>query len=126
VAFTIEKFTLHQGIGLTSLAGLTDAPFRRLCRSFGAEWVVGEMLSSNLRLSRTYKSLQRRLHWCEESPVVVQLLGENPKEMAEAARYYEGEGADVIDLNFGCPLKKVCQKGEGAALCCAIYLVCGQ
>jgi tRNA-dihydrouridine synthase B len=98
------------------MAGVTDLPFRMLCRDLGAGYVVGEMLSSDPRLRGTRKSELRRNHEGEAKPIAVQIAGSEPEWMADAARYNVCQGAEIIDINMGCPAKKVCNKAAGSAL----------
>jgi tRNA-dihydrouridine synthase B len=103
-------------IVLAPMAGITDRPFRELCRRFGAEAATSEMVSSNPALRNTNKS-QRRLDRKGESGLqIVQIAGADPKTMAEAARYNVDNGTEVIDINMGCPAKKVCNVMAGSAL----------
>ncbi|QFY89142.1 tRNA dihydrouridine synthase DusB [Magnetovirga frankeli] len=101
---------------LAPMAGVSDKPFRNLCRQQGAGLAVGEMISSNSALRGSRKSLLRLDHSGEQGPIAVQILGADPQAMAEAARINCGEGADIIDINMGCPAKKVCQVAAGSAL----------
>jgi len=98
------------------MAGVTDLPFRKLCRRMGAALTAGEMLSADPRLWDTKKSRQRRDHSGEAEPRVVQIAGSDPGEMADAARRNVDAGAQVIDINMGCPAKKVCNRDAGSAL----------
>lgn len=98
------------------MAGVTDLPFRILCRKLGAGYVVGEMLSSDPRLRGTRKSELRRNHEGEARPVAVQIAGSDPGWMAQAAQYNVKNGAEVIDINMGCPAKKVCNRQAGSDL----------
>lgn len=98
------------------MAGVTDRPFRQLCRRLGAGYVVSEMVASNPRLKKTRKSLLRRDHRGEPAPISVQIVGSDPENMAQAARENVAEGAQIIDINMGCPAKKVCRKAAGSAL----------
>ncbi len=98
------------------MAGVTDRPFRRLCRYFGAGYAVSEMLSSRPDLRGSAKSMTRSNHEGEAGPIAVQIAGTEPLLMAEAAQYNIGKGAQVIDINMGCPAKKVCNKWAGSAL----------
>lgn len=116
VRFQIGKFPLYDGLALSPLAGITDLPFRQLCRKFGAEWVVSEMISGQPSLHGTYKTVHRLSHVGERSPIVVQIVGREPKKMQAAALNYQAAGADVIDINLGCPAKKVCHSYAGSAL----------
>jgi tRNA-dihydrouridine synthase B len=98
------------------MAGVTDRPFRMLCRRLGAGLAASEMLSSDVRLWHTPKSRRRMDHAGEPSPRVVQIAGFDPKMMAEAARRNVDAGAEIIDINMGCPAKKVCNRLAGSAL----------
>jgi tRNA-dihydrouridine synthase B len=98
------------------MAGITDRPFRMLCRRFGAGLVASEMLSADARLWDTPKSRLRRDHAGEPSPRVVQIAGYDPAMMADAARRNVDAGAEIIDINMGCPAKKVCNRLAGSAL----------
>ncbi len=110
-------------IALAPMAGVSDLPFRQVCEFFGADYSVTEMTSSIPRLIDSKKN-QTRLHLNHNSHVnVVQIIGNNPQEMADAARYYADLGADIIDINMGCPAKKVCKKAAGSALLRDIPLV---
>jgi len=101
---------------LAPMAGVTDLPFRRLCRGLGAALAAGEMLSADARLWDTRKSRLRRDHSGEPGPRVVQIAGGDPRMMADAARRNVDAGAEIIDINMGCPAKKVCNKDAGSAL----------
>jgi tRNA-dihydrouridine synthase B len=98
------------------MAGVTDRPFRILCRRFGAGLAASEMLSADVRLWDTPKSRRRMDHTGEPSPRVVQIAGFDPSRMAEAARRNVDAGAQIIDINMGCPAKKVCNRFTGSAL----------
>lgn len=98
------------------MAGVTDRPFRELCLRYGAGMAVSEMMSSNPRLWKTSKSKQRMVHEGESGIRSVQIAGSDPKLMAEAARFSVDNGAQVIDINMGCPAKKVNRKLAGSAL----------
>jgi tRNA-dihydrouridine synthase B len=98
------------------MAGVTDRPFRQLCRRFGAGLAVSEMVSSNSLLWGSEKTRRRADHSGEPDPRSVQLLGTDPAMMAEAARYNVANGAQIIDINMGCPAKKVCNVQAGSAL----------
>ncbi len=116
VTLNIGGFKLTNPVVLAPMAGVTDLPFRRLCHRLGAGMVVGEMLTSDTKLWSTPKS-QRRLSFCEEiSPRTIQIAGADPEFMANAAREAEKLGAQIIDINMGCPAKKVCNKAAGSAL----------
>jgi tRNA-dihydrouridine synthase B len=101
---------------LAPMAGVTDLPFRRLCRRLGAALAAGEMISSDPGLWDTAESRRRRDHTDEPEPRVVQIAGGDPEFMAEAARRNVDAGAQVIDINMGCPARKVCNKEAGSAL----------
>jgi tRNA-dihydrouridine synthase B len=101
---------------LAPMAGVTDLPFRRLCRRMGATLAAGEMLASDERLWDTELSRRRRDHTDEPEPRVVQISGGDPDSMADAARRNADAGAQIIDLNMGCPAKKVCNRDAGSAL----------
>src|SRR6266536_1938611 len=98
------------------MAGVTDRPFRQLCKRFGAGYAISEMVASNPRLRDTEKSLLRTDHRGEVAPIAVQIAGADPTQMAEAARYNVERGAQIIDINMGCPAKKVCNVAAGSAL----------
>lgn len=101
---------------LAPMAGVTDRPFRQLCRSMGAGLVVSEMVTSDVRLWHTRKSRLRLDHAGEDSPRSVQIAGGDPEMLAEAAQMNVQHGAEIIDINMGCPAKKVCNKAAGSAL----------
>src|SRR5215469_10918714 len=105
------------------MAGVTDRPFRVLCRNFGAGLAASEMLTADTRLWNTSKSRRRMDHEGEPEPRVVQLAGADPQALAEAARANVALGAQIIDLNMGCPAKKVCGKLCGSALLTDEHLV---
>lgn len=112
----IGTYQINPPVALAPMAGITDKPFRRLCRSFGAGWAVGEMLTSDPSLRHTKKTLYRSDFSDETGVIAVQILGNDPAVMAEAARYNVALGAQVIDINMGCPAKKVCNVAAGSAL----------
>src|SRR5204863_246752 len=101
---------------LAPMAGVTDRPFRLLCRALGAGLAASEMITSDMRLWHTSKSRQRMDHGGEPEPRVVQLAGADPARLAAAARANVALGAQIIDLNMGCPAKKVCGRLCGSAL----------
>ncbi len=101
---------------LAPMAGVTDQPFRNLCRHLGASMAVSEMLSSDKSLWNTRKSKLRFSHDGEPEPRAVQIAGNDPLMMAKAARRCVAHGAQIIDINMGCPAKKVCKKAAGSAL----------
>ena len=112
----IGPYPLPSNVVLAPMAGVTDRPFRILCRKLGAGLAASEMLTSDTRLWSTPKSRQRMNHEGEPEPRVVQLAGADPQALAEAARLNVALGAQIIDLNMGCPAKKVCGKLCGSAL----------
>jgi tRNA-dihydrouridine synthase B len=103
-------------VALAPMAGVTDKPFRQLCKRLGAGLSVSEMTTSDPRLWQTRKSLHRMDHAGEPDPVSVQIAGSDPAMLAEAARYNVDHGAQLIDVNMGCPAKKVCNAWAGSAL----------
>ena len=112
----IGPYVLPSSAVLAPMAGVTDRPFRILCRKLGAGLAASEMLTSDTRLWNTPKSRLRMSHEGEPEPRVVQLAGADPTALAEAARLNVDQGAQIIDLNMGCPAKKVCGKLCGSAL----------
>jgi tRNA-dihydrouridine synthase B len=112
----IGTHELKSNIALAPMAGVTDMPFRRLCRQLGAGIAASEMLSSDARLWDTVKSRRRRVHLDEAAPRVVQIAGGDAETMADAARRNVDAGAQIIDINMGCPAKKVCNKAAGSSL----------
>jgi len=112
----LGRVELPNRLILAPMAGITDRPFRQLCRRFGAGLAVSEMVSADPRLSRQRKSRERLDHTGEPGPIAVQLLGNEPEPLAEAARRQADLGADLIDINLGCPAKKVCRRVAGSAL----------
>ena len=101
---------------LAPMAGVTDKPFRQLCKQLGAGLAVSEMTISNPKLWHTRKSLHRMDHVGEPAPISVQIAGTEPAQLADAARYNVDHGAQIIDINMGCPAKKVCNAWAGSAL----------
>ncbi|PCJ46653.1 MAG: tRNA dihydrouridine synthase DusB [Moraxellaceae bacterium] len=112
----IREYELHSPVILAPMAGVTDQPFRNLCRRLGAGLVVSEMVSSDPRLWQSKKSCLRLNHDGEPEPRSVQIAGADPDMMAAAAQYNVINGAQIIDINMGCPAKKVCKKAAGSAL----------
>jgi tRNA-dihydrouridine synthase B len=112
----IGPHVLSSHIVLAPMAGVTDRAFRRLCRRYGAGLAAAEMLTADVALWNTPKSRRRRDHSGEPSPRVVQIAGFDPDMMADAARRNVDSGADIIDINMGCPAKKVCRRSAGSAL----------
>ena len=112
----IGRFDIDVPLALAPMAGVTDRCFRGLCRELGAGYVVTEMLSANPALRNTRKSRIRGDFEGEARPVAVQIAGSDPDWMADAARYNVARGAEIIDINMGCPAKKVCNRLAGSAL----------
>ena len=112
----IGPYNIDPPIGLAPMAGVTDKPFRLLCKRLGAGIATTEMTTSDPKLWTTRKSLQRMDHVGEPDPVSVQIAGYDPAMLAEAARYNADQGARIIDINMGCPAKKVCNVYAGSAL----------
>jgi len=98
------------------MAGITDRPYRDVCRQYGAGLTSSEMITSDLSLIHTKKSQQRLPQMDEPGPRSAQIVGTEPDVMAEAARFNVEHGAQIIDINMGCPAKKVCSKAAGSAL----------
>lgn len=113
---SIGQHTLTSPLILAPMAGITDLPFRKLCRSFGAGLAVSEMITSDTDLWHTRKSQQRLTRGDEMGPISIQIAGSEPEQMAQAAIANAALGADIIDINMGCPAKKVCKKAAGSAL----------
>ena len=109
-------FTLRNNLFVAPMAGVTDRPFRQLCKKLGAGVAVSEMVTSNSLLYGSEKTRRRADHTGEVDPISVQIAGADPAMMAEAARYNADNGAQIIDINMGCPAKKVCNKAAGSAL----------
>lgn len=101
---------------LAPMAGITDRPFRQLCRQLGAAMAISEMVTSKPELLNSLKTRTRLNHEGEDQPVSVQILGTEAKQMAQAAQFNVQHGADIIDINMGCPAKKVCNVSAGSAL----------
>ena len=112
----IGPYELPNNVFVAPMAGVTDRPFRRLCKALGAGYAVSEMAASNPRLWASEKTARRLNHDGERAPVAVQLAGADAQMLAEAARYNVDRGAQIIDLNMGCPAKKVCNVACGSAL----------
>jgi tRNA-dihydrouridine synthase B len=113
---SIGNYVLCSPVVLAPMAGVTDLPFRRLCRRFGAGLAVAEMLTSDSSLWHSRKSKLRMDHTDEPGPIAVQIAGGEPAQLAEAARLNVERGAQIIDINMGCPAKKVCNRAAGSAL----------
>ena len=112
----IGKFQIDPPLILAPMAGVTDKPFRLLCKRLGAGYAVSEMTTSDPRLWRTTKSVRRLDHAGEPAPVGVQIAGSDPAALAAAARHAVDHGAELVDINMGCPAKKVCNAWAGSAL----------
>jgi tRNA-dihydrouridine synthase B len=112
----IGPYKLANNLVLAPMAGVTDRPFRQLCRQLGAGLAVSEMVSADTSLYATGKTVRRLDHEGESAPVSVQIVGADPRSMAEAARMNADRGAQIIDINLGCPAKKVCRVAAGSAL----------
>ena len=112
----IGTHTLKNKLIVAPMAGVTDRPFRQLCKIMGAGMAVSEMVSSNSLLWGSQKTLRRANHEGEVSPISVQIAGADPKMLAAAARYNVENGAQIIDINMGCPAKKICNVMAGSAL----------
>ena len=116
IAMQIGPYTLPNRLFVAPMAGVTDRPFRQLCRGFGAGYAVSEMVTSRKDLWHTLKTSRRADHAGEPGPIAVQIAGTDAAMMAEAARHNIDRGAQIIDINMGCPAKKVCNKWAGSAL----------
>ena len=114
--FKIGPYTLRNNVVLAPMAGVTDRPFRQLCKKLGAGMAVSEMVSSNSLLWGSEKTKRRANHEGEVEPRSIQIAGTDPKLMAEAAKHNVDNGAQIIDINMGCPAKKVCNVMAGSAL----------
>jgi tRNA-dihydrouridine synthase B len=112
----IGPYKLKNNLVVAPMAGVTDRPFRQLCKKMGAGMAVSEMVTSNSLLYGSAKTLRRANHEGEVNPISVQIAGADPKMMAEAAKYNVDNGAQIIDINMGCPAKKVCNVMAGSAL----------
>jgi tRNA-dihydrouridine synthase B len=113
---TLGPHTLRNNLFVAPMAGVTDRPFRQLCKRLGAGYAVSEMVASNAQLWKSEKTMRRANHAGEVEPIAVQIAGADPAMMAEAARYNVANGAQIIDINMGCPAKKVCNVAAGSAL----------
>ena len=112
----IGPYSITNKTILAPMAGITDRPFRQLCKQLGAGMAVSEMVTANSLLWGSKKTLNRTNHEGEKEPRVVQIAGSDPALLAEAARYNVDHGAQIIDINMGCPAKKVCNVMAGSAL----------
>ncbi|MDR5755960.1 tRNA dihydrouridine synthase DusB [Caballeronia sp. LZ035] len=113
---TIGSHVLRNNLFVAPMAGVTDRPFRQLCKRMGAGYAVSEMVASNAQLWKSEKTLRRANHAGEVEPISVQIAGADPQMLAEAARHNVANGAQIIDINMGCPAKKVCNVAAGSAL----------
>jgi tRNA-dihydrouridine synthase B len=112
----IGPYVLPNNVFVAPMAGVTDRPFRQLCKKLGAGYAVSEMAASNPKLWATEKTMRRLNHVGEIAPIAVQIAGSDPAMLAEAARFNVDKGAQIIDINMGCPAKKVCNVACGSAL----------
>ena len=112
----IGQFSLANRLFVAPMAGVTDRPFRQLCKALGAGYAVSEMVTSRKDLWNSLKTSRRANHEVEPGPIAVQIAGTEAQMMAEAAVYNVERGAQIIDINMGCPAKKVCNKWAGSAL----------
>jgi tRNA-dihydrouridine synthase B len=112
----IGPYQLRNNLVVAPMAGVTDRPFRQLCKTMGAGMAVSEMVASNSLLRGAEKTRRRANHDGEVEPIAVQIAGADPQMLADAARYNVDEGAQIIDINMGCPAKKVCNVMAGSAL----------
>jgi tRNA-dihydrouridine synthase B len=112
----IGPYLLPNNVFVAPMAGVTDRPYRQLCKALGAGHAISEMAASNPRLWASEKTMRRLDHQGERAPVAVQLAGSDPAMLAEAARFNVDRGAQIIDINMGCPAKKVCNVAAGSAL----------
>ncbi|MGP1614869.1 MAG: tRNA dihydrouridine synthase DusB [Pollutimonas bauzanensis] len=112
----IGSWSLPNPVFVAPMAGVTDRPYRKLCKMLGAGYAVSEMAASNPRLWDSVKTSRRLDHDGEIDPIAVQIAGSDPAMMAEAALFNVGKGARIIDINMGCPVKKVCNVASGSAL----------
>jgi len=115
-AMRIGSYQLKNNLIVAPMAGVTDRPFRQLCKRMGAGMAVSEMVASNSLLWGSEKTRRRANHDGEVEPIAVQIAGADPRMMADAARYNVDQGAQIIDINMGCPAKKVCNVMAGSAL----------
>ncbi|MDR5731033.1 tRNA dihydrouridine synthase DusB [Caballeronia sp. LZ025] len=113
---TIGSHVLRNNLFVAPMAGVTDRPFRQLCKRMGAGYAVSEMVASNAQLWKSEKTMRRANHAGEVEPISVQIAGADPQMLAEAARHNVANGAQIIDINMGCPAKKVCNVAAGSAL----------
>ena len=112
----IGKFKLKNPFILAPMAGITDVPFRKLCHKFGASMTISEMTTSDIDLWKSQKSKYRLSLDYSIEPRVIQIAGSDPKLLSKAAKICVERGAQIIDINMGCPVKKIAKKGGGSAL----------
>jgi tRNA-dihydrouridine synthase B len=112
----IGPFALANSLLVAPMAGVTDRPFRQLCKRLGAGYAVSEMVTSRPDLQNSPKTVRRATHAGEPGPIAVQIAGTDGPMMAAAALFNIERGAQIIDINMGCPAKKVCNKWAGSAL----------
>jgi tRNA-dihydrouridine synthase B len=112
----IGPYQLRNNVFVAPMAGVTDRPFRQLCKELGAGYAVSEMAAANPRVWASEKSSRRTDHAGEMEPKAVQIAGSDPQELADCARFNVDKGAQIIDINMGCPVKKVCNNWCGSAL----------
>src|SRR5512147_2124036 len=112
----IGPYQLKNNLIVAPMAGVTDRPFRQLCKTMGAGMAVSEMVASNSLLWGSEKTRRRANHDGEVEPISVQIAGADPQMLADAARYNVDQGAQIIDINMGCPAKKICNVMAGSAL----------
>ena len=112
----IGPYQLSNNLIVAPMAGVTDRPFRTLCKYFGAGHAISEMMTADKTLRMSKKSLYRANFDGELAPISAQIAGSDPEQLAEAARYQVANGAQIVDINMGCPAKKVCNKLAGSAL----------
>lgn len=115
-ALHLGPYALACRLFVAPMAGVTDRPFRQLCKQWGAGYAVSEMVTSRRDLWDSLKTSRRANHEGESGPIAVQIAGTDAAMMAEAALYNIDRGAQIIDINMGCPAKKVCNKWAGSAL----------
>ena len=119
----LGTFASDLPVMLAPMAGVTDLPMRQLAVKHGADIAIGEMMSSDLSLAHSRKSQSRAVHSADAGLRSVQLVGNDPTTIAKAAQFNVERGAQVIDINMGCPAKKVCKKAAGSALLADVQLV---
>ncbi len=116
MSITIDSLTIDDPVLLAPMSGISDRPFRQLVRRFGVGLVYSEMIASQAMVRETQRSMKMATDCADEQPMAVQLAGADPAVMAEAARLNQDRGAAIIDINFGCPVKKIVNKAAGSAI----------